>query len=211
MKGTPLADARTSETTTQNPNESHCRNGVSGGALTGTPTGMWLIDPMHTAVTFAVRHLMSRVRGRFNDVQGHIVLGDTPAVCRVEATIAMASVDTGVSMRDEDLRSVNFFDSTRFPTMHFSSGTISEDGSDIQMAGRITIRDITRDVVLEVQFRGFDENGLQGEPRIGFVGRTTLRRSDFGVGVGEDPIGGGKVVVGDTVEVELDVEAYLKP
>ena len=204
-----MTDARTTETTTRDPREPQGRNGVTEGALAGTPTGTWLIDPMHTAATFAVRHLMSKVRGRFNDVQGQIVLGATPAACQIEATIAMASIDTGVSMRDEDLRSVNFFDSARFPTMHFASGTITEDGSDIQMAGRLTIRDMTRDVVLDVQFRGFDETGLQGEPRIGFVGRTTLRRSDFGVG--ERPIGGGKVVVGDTVEVELDVEAYLKP
>lgn len=183
--------------------------GVSSGTLAGTPTGTWSIDPMHTAMTFAVRHLMSKVRGRFSDVEGQIVLGDSPASCRVEATIVMASVDTGTPMRDEDLRSPNFFDAARFPTMRFESGEITEDGSGIQMAGNLTIRDITREVLLDVEFLGLDETGLQGEPRIGFVGRTTLRRSDFGVG--EGPIEGGKVVIGDPVDIELDVEAYLEP
>lgn len=183
--------------------------GVAGGALAGTATGTWTIDPMHTSVTFAVRHLMSRVRGRFSEVEGRVVLGKAPLPSRVEATIAMASVDTGTPMRDEDLRSPSFFDAARFPTMRFESREITEDSSGIRMTGELTIRDTTREVLLDVEFLGLDETGLQGEPRIGFVGRTTLHRSDFGVG--EGPIEGGKVVIGDLVEVELDVEAYLEP
>ena len=202
-----MTDSHT--TTEPSPPEAPAADGVSTGALAGIPAGTWTIDPMHTAVTFAVRHLMSKVRGRFSDVDGRVVLGDAPASCRVEATIAMASVDTGTPMRDEDLRSPNFFDVARFPTMRFVSGEVTEDGSDIRMAGSLTIRDTTREVLLDVEFLGLDETGLQGEPRIGFVGRTTLRRSDFGVG--EGPIEGGKVVIGDPVEIELDVEAYLQP
>jgi polyisoprenoid-binding protein YceI len=184
-------------------------SGIAGGALAGTPTGTWSIDPMHTSVTFAVRHLMSTVRGRFNDVDGRIVLGEAPSSCRVEATISAASIDTGTPMRDEDLRSPNFFDAARFPTLRFRSGEITEDASGIRMAGELTIRDTTRAVVLDVEFLGHDETGLQGEPRIGFVARTTLRRSEFGVGEGR--VEGSKVVVGDRVEVVLDVEAYLEP
>lgn len=201
-----MTDNRT--ITETSPPEASAAGGVSSGALARTPTGTWTIDPMHTAVTFAVRHLMSKVRGRFSDVNGQVVLGEAPASCRVEATIATASVDTGTPMRDEDLRSANYFDATRFPTMRFVSGEITEDGSGIHMAGNLTIRDITREVLLEVEFLGLDETGLQGEPRIGFVGRTTLRRSEFGVG--EGPIEGGKIVIGDPIDVELDVEAYLE-
>lgn len=181
---------------------------VAAGTLAGTPVGTWTIDPMHTAVTFAVRHLMSKVRGRFTDVEGSISLGATAAETRVEATIAIGSIDTGVQLRDEDLRSPNFFDSNHFPSMRFQSGQVTEDESGAKMIGTLTIRDTARDVVLDVTFLGLDETGLQGEPRIGFVGRTTLRRSDFGVGHG--PVEGGKVVVGDRVDVELDVEAYLR-
>lgn len=184
-------------------------NGVVAGALAGTPVGTWNIDPMHSAVTFAVRHLMSKVTGRFTDVEGRILLGSAAAATRVEATIAMASIATGVPMRDEDLRSPNFFDSARFPTMRFEGSEVTEDESGIRMAGTLTIRDVTQAIVLDVEFLGLDETGLQGEPRIGFVGRTTLYRSDFGVGQG--PIDGGKVVVGDAVHIELDVEAYLQP
>jgi polyisoprenoid-binding protein YceI len=152
---------------------------------------------------------MSRVRGRFSDVEGTIVLGPSPTSCRVDATIAAASVDTGTPMRDEDLRSPSFFDAARFPELRFTSGEITEDAAGIRLAGELTIRDTTRETVFDVEFLGFDETGLQGEQRIGFLGRTTVHRSDFGVGQGR--VDGGKVVVGDPVEVVLDVEAYLEP
>lgn len=163
---------------------------------------------MHTAVTFSVRHLMSKVRGRFNDVDGQVGLGESPGSWSVEASIAMASVDTGVPMRDEDLRSQNFFDTARFPSMRFVSTGVAEDTSGVRVLGDLTIRDITRRVPIEVEFLGVDESGLQGEPRIGFSGRATVRRSDFGVG--ERSVQGSKVVVGDTVTIELDVEAFLE-
>ncbi len=181
---------------------------VTHGLPAGMRAGIWGIDPMHTAVTFSVRHLMSKVRGRFNDVDGQIRLAESPGSWSVEASIAMGSVDTGVPMRDEDLRSGNFFDVARFPSMRFVSTEVSEDTSGFQVLGDLTIRDITRQVPIEVEFLGVDESGLQGEPRVGFSGRATVRRSDFGVG--ESAVQGSKVVVGDAVTIELDVEAFLQ-
>lgn len=181
---------------------------LTDGVLMGIRAGIWRIDPMHTAVTFSVRHLMSKVRGRFNDVDGQIRVGESPGSWSVEASIAMASVDTGTAMRDEDLRSENFFDAARFPSMRFVSTDVLQDTSGFRVVGDLTIRDITQRVTIEVEFLGVDESGLQGEPRMGFSGRAAVRRSDFGVG--ENAVQGSKVVVGDTVIIELDVEAFLE-
>jgi polyisoprenoid-binding protein YceI len=170
--------------------------------------GTWRIDPMHSAVTFSVRHLMSKVRGRFNDVDGQIRVGEAPGSWSVEASIAMDSVDTGTPMRDDDLRSENFFDVARFPSMRFVSTEVTDDTSGIHVVGDLTIRDTTRPVPVEVEFLGVDESGLQGEARLGLSGRATVRRSDFGVGARS--VQGSKVVVGDDVTVELDIEAFLE-
>ncbi len=181
---------------------------ITGGALAGTPTGTWKIDPAHTSVTFSVRHLMSKVRGQFSEVDGQIIIGAALASCSVQASIATASVNTGMQMRDDDLRSARFFDSTSFPSMGFAGTDITEEGARITLVGDLTIRDVTRPVSIEVEFLGYDETGLQGEPRIGFSGRTTVRRSDFKVG--DSWVEGSKVVVGDTVTIELDIEAFLE-
>jgi polyisoprenoid-binding protein YceI len=177
---------------------------VLGAAAVGT----WRIDPAHSSVAFSVRHLMSRVRGHFGDVDGQVVIGEELASCSVAASIATASVDTGTRMRDDDLRSANFFDSARFPAMGFESSGISTGDGGITLVGDVTIRDVTRRVTIEVEFLGLDETGLQGEPRMGFSGRTTVRRSDFGIG--QTSVEGSKVVVGDAVSVELDVEVFLE-
>jgi polyisoprenoid-binding protein YceI len=182
---------------------------VTAGPLAGTATGTWRIDPAHSSVTFSVRHLMSKVRGRFNDVDGQIVIDLSRASCSVEASIATASIDTGTQMRDDDLRSARFLDSSSFPSIGFTSTEISGEDTRITLVGDLTIRDVTRRVTIEVEFLGLDETGLQGEPRFGFSGRTAVRRSDFKVG--DSSVEGSKVVIGDTVTVELDIEAFLEP
>lgn len=181
---------------------------VTDGAFAGIATGTWKIDPAHTSVTFSVRHLMSKVRGQFSDVGGQIVIGQAPASCSVEASIATASVDTGTQMRDDDLRSARFLDSASFPSMEFASTEIIAEDTRITLAGDLAIRDVTRRVTIEAEFLGLDETGLQGEPRIGFSGRTTVRRSDFKVG--DSPVDGSKIVIGDVVTVELDIQAFLE-
>lgn len=175
--------------------------------LATTPSGTWTIDPAHSAVTFSVRHLMSKVRGRFSEVEGHIVVGPTPDTWSAEASIAMRSVSTGTQMRDDDLRSERFFDTDAYPIMIFASTEVRDEGDVIALVGDLTIRAVTRSVTIEVEYLGRDQTGLQGEPRIGFSGRTTLSRSDFGVG--QASVEGSKVIVGDAVSVELDIEAFL--
>jgi polyisoprenoid-binding protein YceI len=176
-------------------------------ALGGAPTGHWVIDPAHSSVTFAVRHLMSKVRGRFTDLEGRIEIEDSIESCTAEASAATASVDTGVAMRDDDLRSERFFAAHSHPRVSFSSASVAMRDGRLSIVGELTIRGVTREVTLDTEFLGLDETGLQGEPRIGFSGRTRVRRSDFGIGAATD---GGKVVIGDVVDVELDLEAALE-
>jgi polyisoprenoid-binding protein YceI len=176
-------------------------------ALGGAPTGRWVIDPLHSSVTFAVRHLMSKVRGRFTDLVGRIEVGDSIDACAVKASAATASVDTGVGMRDDDLRSDRFFAADTHPRMSFTSTSVTGRDGRLTVVGELTVRGVTREVRLDTEFLGLDETGLQGEPRIGFSGRTRVRRSDFGVGAATD---GGKVVIGDTVDIELDLEAAFE-
>lgn len=180
---------------------------VDGGILAGVPLGTWRIDPAHSSVGFAVRHLMSRVRGRFAYVDGRVRVGPRPADCAVSVSIGMSSVDTGTAARDDDLRSESFFDVDAHPVTTFASTAVEIGSGDaFAVLGDLTVRGVTRAVRLDAEFLGFDPAGLQGEPRIGFSARTTVRRSDFGVGARS--VEGSRIVVGDDVTVELDVEAY---
>ena len=169
------------------------------------PVGTWTIDPAHSSIGFSVRHLMGKVRGTFAEFTGHLTTAEEPTDCSATATIAMGSVNTGNRMRDEDLRSVNFFDVDRYPAMTFESTGLTADDGRFELSGRLTIRGTTRDVALEVEFLGFDETGLQGEQRIGISATTTIRRSDYGVGAtaGE----GQKIVIGDKIAIQLDIQA----
>jgi polyisoprenoid-binding protein YceI len=185
------------------------RTTLGGGAQAGTFTGSWLIDPAHSSVGFSVRHLMSRVRGRFREVEGHVVIGPSLRDCRTSASMPVDSIDTGVPQRDDDLRSGRFFDAEHHPDLSFASRAVEEDADGaLTVVGDLTIRGTTHQVRLQAAFLGFDETGLAGEPRIGFTARTTIRRSDFGVG--ERAVEGSKIVVGDTVTIELDIEATLE-
>lgn len=174
----------------------------------GWIAGTWLIDPAHSTVTFAVRHLVSRVRGTFSDVSGQIITGAEPAESSVTATVAVASVSTGNPMRDGHLRSADFFDAEWHPAMTFASGSVRPADDRWVLSGELTIRDVTRPVDLEVDFLGTDPTGMQGETRIGFAARTTISRRAFGItfGLAAD---GSKIIVGDGVDITLDVEAFL--
>ncbi|PXY27706.1 YceI family protein [Prauserella muralis] len=172
------------------------------------PVGTWTIDTAHSCVSFSVRHLMTRVRGTFDEFTGQVTTAEDPAGCSATATIAMGSVNTGNRMRDDDLRSGAFFDVDRHPEMTFEgSGLTAADGG-LVVPGTLTIRGIARAVALEAEFLGFDETGLQGESRIGFSAATTIRRSDYGVGAAAAE--GQKIVVSDRVDIRLDVQAVLQ-
>jgi polyisoprenoid-binding protein YceI len=170
--------------------------------------GTWTIDPAHSVVSFAVRHLMSRVRGTFSEVSGQIVTSPDPAGSTATAVISVPSVSTGQPMRDDHLRSADFFDAERYPSMTFVSKALRPVTGTWVMSGELTIRDITRTVDLDVEFLGADSTGLQGEPRIGFSAQGVISRRDFGItfGLATD---GSKIVVADKVSIGLDIQAFL--
>jgi polyisoprenoid-binding protein YceI len=174
----------------------------------GWVAGTWTVDPAHTVVSFAVRHLMSRVRGTFTDVSGQIVTGLDPVRSAATAVIATASVNTGNQMRDDHLRSADFFDAERYPQMRFASQALRPVAGYWVLSGELTIRAATRPVDLEVEFLGSDPTGLQGEPRIGFSARATVSRRDFGITFGL-VADGAKIVAGDKIDIVLDVQAFL--
>lgn len=173
------------------------------------PVGIWTIDPAHSSIGFSVRHLMGKVRGTFEEFTGHVTTAEEPTDCSAAATIAMSSVNTANGMRDADLRSANFFDVERHPDMTFEGTGLAVTNGMLELPGKVTIRGITRNVALEVEFLGLDETGLQGEQRIGISATTTIQRSDYGVGAAAGE--GQKIIVGDKITIQLDIQAMLEP
>jgi polyisoprenoid-binding protein YceI len=178
--------------------------------LPTVPSGTWQIDAAHSTVGFAVRHLMGRVRGTFTEFSGEITLADERLDSAVQVEIDLASVATGHAMRDNHLRTSDFFDVEQQPVMTFvSSGLRAADDSWV-LDGELTIRGTTRTVWIDLDFLGYDPDGMQGEPRIGFEGRTSINRSDYGVSFGL--VDGGKIVVADKVDILLEIQAvYAAP
>ncbi len=174
-------------------------------AVSEVPTGTWQIDPAHSVVGFAVRHLMGRVRGTFTDVDGCITVAEDRRQSSVRVEIAPASVHTGNEMRDNHLRTKDFFDVDEYPTMTFVSTGLREAGDGWRLDGELTLHGTTRAVRIDLDFLGYDPDGMQGEPRIGFEGRTSVNRSDYGVSFGL--VDSGKIVVADKVDILLEIEA----
>lgn len=171
----------------------------------------WSIDPAHSHVEFAVRHLMiSTVRGRFTEVSGSIRADDAnPANAEVDITINVASVDTREQQRDAHLRSADFFDVENFPTMTFKSRRIADvKGDRFRVVGDLTIRGVTREVILDVASEGRGKDPWGGE-RAGFSATATIKRSDFGL-TWNQLLETGGVAVGDDVKISIDVEVVKK-
>jgi polyisoprenoid-binding protein YceI len=170
-------------------------------------TTTWTIDPAHTVAGFGVRHLMiSRVKGRFASVQGTIeVDGGDAETAEIDVTIDAASIDTREEKRDTHLRSADFFDVERFPHLRFVSDSVRRTGEDeLEVRGKLTIRDVTRDVTLRVEELGTAQDPWGGH-RAGYSATTTVDRKDFGL-TWNQALEAGGVLVGDEVKIELDVQ-----
>ena len=173
---------------------------------TAVPAGVWNIDTSHTTVNFSVRHMMvSKVRGKFATFGGTIVIAEDPTASTLEASVDMASVDTGDAGRDEHLRTSDFFDIQTHPTMTFTSTSITPSGGDYELAGDLTIRGVTRPVTFELELGGVGTDPW-GNTRAGFTATTTINRKDWGLEYNAVLEGGG-VLIGEKVTIELDVEA----
>lgn len=172
--------------------------------------GHWALDPNHSAVHFVVRHLgLSNVRGRFDSFDAGLDVGPTLDDVRVTADIDMASVDTNNADRDAHLRSTDFFDTESHPTMSFRSTRVEADGDEYRLHGDLTINGVTRPVTLDVEFFGTEVFPGDQRSHAGFEGRTTIKRSDFGIDFGL-ALGGDKVMLGDKIKVDLDLQ-FVEP
>ena len=173
-------------------------------------TESWTIDKAHSAAEFKVRHLMANVGGRFNDFDAVIHLDRTNAAnSSVEFTIQATSIDTGNKNRDEHLRSPDFFDVAKFPTITFKSVSIRERSKDLyDVTGDLTMHGVTKRLTLPVQFLGFGR-GPGGNEKAGFEITTTLNRKDFGV-VWNRALDEGGVLLGDDVKVTINLELNKK-
>ena len=166
---------------------------------------VWNIDKSHSSVTFQIRHFVSKVRGTFGDFKGTITADEGNWQSgAVAVEIATASIDTNNENRDRDLRSANFFVADSFPTITFRSTRIERKGNDAKIFGELTMRGVTKPVVLEGTFNGI-QRGARAD-RVGFDASTTINRTDWGVTWNRAAEGGG-VMLGDEVKIEINVEA----
>ena len=169
------------------------------------PPVTWRIDQSHSDISFRIRHLVSRVRGTFNDWSGSIVADPRNlAGGSVQVEIKTASIDTNNERRDTHLRSGDFFDAEKHPTITFRSTRVQTRGRRLTVNGNLTMNGITRPVVLTGE--AAEPAGAAGKRRIGFEATTTINRKDFNVTWNRAAEGGG-VVLGDEVEITINIEA----
>ena len=174
-------------------------------------TSIWTIDPKHSTAQFTVRHLaISNVSGNFTNVTGTLDLNEKDITqSQVSAVIDVSSVDTRVSDRDKDLRSPNFFDVEKYPTIEFKSKRIVNSGGKLQVIGDLTMHGTTREVTLDVDGPTPELNDPWGNVRRGFSASTTLNRKDFGLTYNH-ALKTGEAVVGDNVKIQIDLELIKK-
>lgn len=176
--------------------------------IPGHVAGTWSIDPVHSEVSFTVRHMMvSKVRGHFRDFSGTIVTSEHPLHSSVTAEIDLASLDTRNEQRDAHIKSADFFDIEQFPTMTFRSTEVRRSGDDFVLVGDLSLHGVTKPVELALELNGFTPDPYGGT-RVGFTATGQVNRRDFGVDISM-PMDGGGVVVGDKVQLSLEIQAVL--
>jgi polyisoprenoid-binding protein YceI len=174
--------------------------------ITELSPGTWNVDPSHSALSFSARHLMiSKVRGHFASFGGEIEVTEDPLASTVHAVADTASITTGDESRDGHLKSADFFDVEHYPTLSFVSTSIEQDGSDFRLAGLLTVKDITKPVVFDLEFDGVTTDPW-GNTKAGFSAETEINRKDFGLEWNVALETGG-VLVGEKVKIQLDIEA----
>jgi polyisoprenoid-binding protein YceI len=168
------------------------------------------IDPNHSSAQFTVRHLMvSNVKGAFSKVTGTVNYDpNNLAASNVDATIDVSTVDTRQPMRDADLRSPNFFDVARYPTITFKSKQFYRDGNELKVKGDLTMHGVTKEVVLDVDGPSPEVKDPWGNQRIGASISTKINRHDWGLNYNKMVEAGA--VVGDEITINIDLEATKK-
>lgn len=179
--------------------------------LTIPTAGTFAIDASHTTVGFVARHLVvSKVRGTFGEVSGTITVAANPLESTVEVVIGAASINTGTPDRDNHLRGADFLELDKYPNLTYrSTGVKSHKGNQFVLAGELTIRDVTREVDLDVEYEGTITSPY-GQEVIAFTANTEIDREEWGI-TWNQAIEAGGVVVGKKVKIELSIEATRTP
>ncbi len=170
---------------------------------------VYVIDKVHSTMGFQVRHLFSKVPGKFDDFSGQVQFDEAdPEKSSVQVNIKAASIDTANEQRDKDLRSQNFFDAAKYPEITFKSKSVKKTGdSTADITGDLTMHGVTKEVVLKAELLGKGA-GMQGKTVSGWEATTALKRSDFGLSWNKAIE--GTQIVGDDVQIDLRVEADKK-
>ncbi|RSN66917.1 MULTISPECIES: YceI family protein [Actinomadura] len=185
-----------------------------GAEVSDLEAGRWTVDPVHSEITFTVRHLMTTVRGSFTDFGGEVEIGEDPLDSRAHAEIRMDSLDTRSAERDAHVRSADFLDVDNHPVMTFTGHGVERAAIGrrarnprYHVDGELTIKDVTRPVRLLTEFHGISPDPWGGT-RAGFTATTSISRSDFGIEFNV-PLQGDKVMLGDTIAIALEIQAVL--
>lgn len=175
---------------------------------TAVSTGTWTIDASHTEIGFSVRHLVSKVRGKFETFEGTIVTHEDLTASTVNVTVDLNSINTGTADRDNHLRSADFFEVEAHPKMTFvSTGIVQKSDTDFVVRGDLTIKGVTKPVELATEFLG-EGGDPWGGTRVGIEATAEISRKEFGIDF-NIPLEGGKVMVGDKVSIHINAEAVL--
>ncbi|MPZ80049.1 MAG: hypothetical protein GEV28_06510 [Actinophytocola sp.] len=176
--------------------------------IPGYIAGTWDIDPAHTDVGFVVRHMVvTKVRGRFDEVKGEIVTAENPLESGVTIAIDLSSISTNNKQRDDHLRSADFFEVETHPEMIYKAVGARRDGDSFVLDGELTLKGVTRTVPLTFELNGFGADPWGGT-RAGFSATAQINRKDFNVNF--DGVQNGIAVVADKIDIHIEVEAVLR-
>ncbi len=181
----------------------------STAVSTAISAGHWTLDPTHTEIGFSVRHIMSKVRGKFDAFEGTLVTAEDITASAVNVSVDLNSINTGTAGRDDHLRSGDFFEVEKYPSMTFAStSVVRNDDANFVVTGDLTIKGVTKPVALDVEFFG-EGSDPWGGTRVGVEATAEISRKEFGIDF-NIPLEGGKVVIGDKISIHINAEAVLQ-
>ncbi len=168
--------------------------------------GTYVLDPTHTRIGFVARHAMvTKVRGSFDEFEGKATTGENLADAAIEFTAQVASVNTRNADRDGHLRTGDFFEAEKYPTLTFKSTSVTGSGDDLKVVGDLTIKDVTKSIEIDFDYEGSAQDPF-GNTRIGFEGKSVISRSDWGLTYNAALETGG-VLISDKITLEFEVSA----
>jgi polyisoprenoid-binding protein YceI len=177
--------------------------------MSAITTGTWQLDPTHTEIGFAVRHIMSKVRGTFETFEGTLVTADPISDSKVTVEVDLSSINTGTADRDNHLRSSDFFDTETHAKMTFvTTGVVQKSDEAYVVQGDLTIKGVTKPLELAVDFLGEGKDPWGGT-RVGVEATGEISRKEFGIDF-NIPLEGDKVMIGDKITITINAEAVLQ-